>query len=103
MINFDDGIKENIKEHNSNRPQIPNHPYRVFIIGVSGSGITNSLLNLINHQQDTDKTFLYAKNLYEAKYQLLINRRENTHLKHFNDSKAFVKYSNDMDHFYKNI
>ena len=51
MINFDDVTKENIKEHNPNWPQIPDHPYRILIIGGSGSGKTNSLLNLINSNQ----------------------------------------------------
>ena len=42
MINFDDVVKENIKEHNPNWPQIPDHPYRIFKAGCSGSGKTNS-------------------------------------------------------------
>ena len=50
---------------------------------------------LINNEPDIDKICLYAKDPYEAKYQLLINKRENTGLKYFNDSKAFVEYSND--------
>ena len=54
------------------------------------------LLNLINHQPDIDEMYLYAKDLYEAKYQFLINKRENVGLKHWNDSKAFIEYSNDM-------
>ena len=73
------------------------------IIGGSGSGKTNALLNLINHEPDIDKIYLYAKDPYEAKYQFLINKRESTGLKHLNDSKAFIKYSNDMDDIYKNI
>ena len=60
------------------------------------------LLNLINHQPDIDKMYLYAKDLYEAKYQFLINKRENVGLKHWNDSKAFIEYSNDMQDVYKN-
>ena len=55
MINFDDVTKENIKEHNPNWPQIPDHPYRILIIGDSGSGKTNSLVNLINYQPSIDK------------------------------------------------
>ena len=43
------------------------------------------------------------KDPYEAKYQFLINKRESTALKHFNDSKAFIEYSNDMDDINKNI
>ena len=45
MLNFDDVVKENIKEHNPNRPHIPDHPYRTLIIGGSGSGKINSLFN----------------------------------------------------------
>ena len=73
------------------------------IIGGSGSGKTNALLNLINHEPDIDKIYLYAKDPYEAKYQFIINKWESTGLKHFNDSKAFIEYSNDMDDIYKNI
>ena len=61
------------------------------------------MCNLINHKPDVDKIYLYAKDSYEAKYQLLINKRENTGLKYLNDSKAFIEFSNDMDDIYKNI
>ena len=47
--------------------------------------------------------YLYATDPYEAKYQLLINKCKNTGLKHFNDSKAFIEYSNGTDNIYKNI
>ena len=76
MINFDDVVKENIKEHNLNWQQIPDHPYRMLIIGGSGSGKTNSLFNLKNQQPDIDKIYLYVKDPYEAKYQFLIEKRE---------------------------
>ena len=46
---------------------------------------------------------MYAKDLYEAKYQFLINKKESIGLKHFNDLKAFIEYSNDMQDIYKNI
>ena len=49
-------------------PYIPDHPYRIFIVGGSGSGKTN-LLNLINSQPDIDKIYQYAKNPYKKKYQ----------------------------------
>ena len=65
MINFDDYTNENIIEHNSKWPYIPDHPYRILIIGCSRSGKTNALLNLINNQPDIDKIYLYAKNPYE--------------------------------------
>ena len=103
MINFDDYVNENKTEHNKNWPYIPDHPYRILIIGGSGSGKTNVLLNLIENQPDIDKIYLYAKDPYEAKYQYLINIREKTGLKHFNDPKAFIENSNDMCDVYKNI
>ena len=103
MINFDEYTNENIIEHNPKWPSIPDHPYRILIIGGSGSGKTNALLNLINNQPDIDKIYLCAKDPYEAKYQYLTNKRENVGLNHFNDPKAFMGYSNDMQDVYKNI
>ena len=46
---------------------------------------------------------MYAKDPYEEKYQFLINKRKSVELKHFNDFKAFIEYSNDMRDVYKNI
>ena len=69
MSNFDNYANENKTVHNSNWPYIPDHPYRILIVGGSGSGKINALLNLINNQQDIGKMYLYAKDLYEAKYQ----------------------------------
>ena len=103
MINFDDYANENKTEHNLKWSYIPDHPYRILIIGGSGSGKTNALLNLINNQPDIDKIYLYAKDPYEAKYQFLINKRENTGLKHINDPKAFIEYSKYMQDVCKNI
>ena len=103
MINFYDVTKENIKEQNPNWPQILDHPYRILITGDSGSGKVNSLFNIINQQPDIDKIYLHAKDPYEAKDQFLINKQESTCLKHFNDSKAFIEYLNDMDDIYENI
>ena len=65
--------------------------------------ITISLFNLISYQPDIDKIYLYAKDRYEVKYQFLINKWESTGSKHFNDSKAFIAYSNDMDDIFKTI
>ena len=103
MINFDDYVNENKTEHNKNWPYIPDHPYRILIIGGSGSGKTNLLLNLIENQPDIDKIYLYAKDPYEAKYQYLINKREGVGINHFNNPKAFIEYSNDMCDIFKNI
>ena len=55
MINFDDIVKENKTVHNKNWPHIPDHPYRILIIGGSGSGKTNALLHLIDNETDIDK------------------------------------------------
>ena len=73
------------------------------VIGGFGSGKTNSLFGLINHQPDIDKIYLDFKNLYEGKNQFLINKPKNAGLNHLNDSKAFIEYSNDLDDTYKNI
>ena len=88
-INFDYITKKDIKEHNPNWPKIPDHPYQILIIGGSGYGTTNALLNLINNEPDIDKIYLYAKDPYDAKYKLLISKRESARLKYFNDSKHF--------------
>ena len=103
MINFDDVTKENKKEYNPNWLGIPDHPYRILIVGYSGSGKTNTLLNLIIHQPDVDKIFLYAKDPSKSKCQLLINKREKVGLKHLKDIKTFIEYLSDMQNVYKSI
>ena len=75
MFNFDYITKEDKKEHNSNRPQFPNHPQKILIVGGSGSGKTNAQLNPINYGPDNDKTYLFAKGPYKAKYQLITTKR----------------------------
>ena len=87
MINFDDFSNESKTKHNLKWPYISDHPYRIIIVGGSGCGKTNALLNLINNQPDIDKMYLYAKDPYEAKYQFLINKRESNRLIHF---KIFI-------------
>ena len=72
MINFDDVVNENKTKHIKNWPYIPDHPYRILIIGGSASGKTNALIDLINEQNDIDKIYLYARHLSEPKYQYLI-------------------------------
>ena len=91
MFNLD-----NVTTKNDNK----NWSYRTLVTGPSGSGKTNTVLNLI--QQDIiDKIYLYAKDLEEPKYQLLIER-ENAGIKNLNDPSAFIEYSNTMD-VYENI
>ena len=101
MINFDDYTNENKFQHNKNWSYTPDHRYRILIIGSSGSGKTNTLINLIDNQPDIIKIYLYAKDLSEPKYQFLINKKESIGLKHFNDPKAFIEYSNYMCDVYK--
>ena len=94
MINFDE-------YPNSKWPYILNHPYRILIVGGSGSGKTNALLNLINNQPNIDQRPI--KDPYELKYQYLINKREKVGSKHFNDPKAFIELSNDLQDVYTPI
>ena len=61
------------------------------------------MLNLINEQKEIDKIYLYAKDLSESKYEYLIKNRENGGIKHLNDSKAFIEWSNTMNDVYENI
>ena len=73
MINLDSITNKNNKEHNKKWPYIPDHPYRILIIGGSGSGKTNVWLNLINGD-DIDKIYLYTKDLSEPMYEFLIKK-----------------------------
>ena len=103
MINLDSIVNDRNEKHNDKWPYIPDHPYRILIIGGPGSGKTNTLLNLINEQRDIDKIYLYAKDLNESKYEHLIKNHENVGIKHLNDPKAFIECSNTMDKVYENI
>ena len=85
------------------KPFIPNHPYRILIIGGFGSGKTNALLNLIKEQCDIDKKVLYAKDLSKAEWEFLIKKHEDAGIKHLNDSNAFIECLNTMDDIYENI
>ena len=79
MENYDQSVEVN---HNPNWPYIPDHPYRILIVGRSGSGKTNVLLNLIKNQgPDIDKIYLDVKDPFEWKYQLLTKGREKVGVK----------------------
>ena len=85
MLNLEKIVNNINQQHNGKWPYIPDHPYRILIIGGSGSGKTNTLLNLINEQKDIDKIYLYARDLSESKYEYLIKNHENAGIKHLND------------------
>ena len=76
MINLDSITNENNKEHNEKWQYIPDHLYRIIIIGSSGSGKTKALINVINDQNDIDKIYLNARDLREPKYEYLIKMQE---------------------------
>ena len=72
MISLDSIANKNKKERNEKWSFTPNHPYRILIIGGSGSGKTNAFINLINERNDIDKVYSYARDLSEPKYEYLI-------------------------------
>ena len=82
---------------------LPDHLYRILIIGGFGSGKTNTLLNLINAKNDINKMYLYARDLNEPKYKILIKKCKDAGIKHLNDPDAFTECSNTMDDVYENI
>ena len=72
------------------------------MIGGSISGKINTLINLINEQNNIDKIYLYAKDLSEN--EILIKQRKNARIKQcYNDPKAFIECSKTMDDDYENI
>ena len=83
VINLDSITNENNKKQNGKWPYIPDHPYKIIIIGGFGSGKTNALINLINEQNDIGKIYLYARDLSEPKYEYLIKKREDAGVKNF--------------------
>ena len=107
MFDLDVVTNENNAEHNSKWLYNPDDPYRLLIIGGSGSRKTNALLNLIREQDSDvliDKIYLYAKELNEPNHELLIKKCEEAGM-YLNDpnSKAFIEYSITTDDFYSNI
>ena len=103
MTNFEDVTNDKKTERNLKWPYISNLQYRPLIDGNCGSGKTNALLSLINNEADIDKMYLQTKDARELKYQFLINKRKKLVLQHYDDPKAFIQYSNDMEGVYKNI
>ena len=103
MINLDSITNENNRTHNEKWPYIPDHPHIILVIGGSGSGKKNTLLNLINEQSHIDKIYLYARDLNEPKYKILIKKRKDAGIKHLNDPNVFIESSNTMDDVYVNI
>ena len=96
MIHLDSITNENKKEHNEKWPFILDCPYRILIIGGSGSGKINALLNIIKEQDDIDK-----KDLIEVRYEFLIKKCEDVGTNHFDDPNAFIECSNRIDDIYQ--
>ena len=100
MFNLDAITNKNNKDDDKN------WPYRMLIVGPSGSGKTNALLTLIPKQHNNNpinKIYLYAEDLREPKNQLLIEKRENSGIKNYNNPTAFIEYSNTMDDVHSNV
>ena len=97
MLNLDNIVSNKIINKNND------WPFRMLIIGLSGSGKTNVLLHLINNLHPIDKIYLYAKDIHEPKYEYLINKREQAGIKNLNDPHAFIEYSDDMDELLDDI
>ena len=98
MINLDSITNENNK---NTMKKFNNFSYRILIIGGSGSGKTNILLNLINEKNDIDKIYLHARDLDEPKYKSLIKKRKDAGIEHLNDPNAFIECSNAWMMFMK--
>ena len=92
MLNLDNIVSNK----NMSSLEDDNWPFRMLIIGPSGSSKTNTLLHLINYLHPIDKIYLYAKDLHEPKYEYLINKREQVGIKNLIDPHAFIEYSDDM-------
>ena len=84
MKNYDESVEVN---HSPNWPYIPDHPCRILIVGGSGSGKTNVLLNLIKHQQPSTLT-MEEKNWGLNKQKI---------------PKAFINHSQTIDDVYENL
>ena len=99
MLNLDDIVSNKKKSSSEN----DDWPFRMLIIGPSGSCKTNTLLHLIEKLHPIDKIYLYAKDPDEEKYQYVINKREQVGIKNLNDPYAFIEYSNYMNDVLEDI
>ena len=98
--------KKDRQEHNPHWPQIPDLPCKILIVGGSGSGNMNALLNLINHQKNDDtidKIYLFARDAFGAKYQYFINKRDGVGSRQCNNQKTLIEYSSNMNDAYKDF
>ena len=96
MINFDNYVNENKTKHNENWPYISDHLYRILIIGGSGSGKIDLLLNLIENQPDFDKRYYfrdYIEILSDANYDAKQNETEGKGLKILTPKQMFQRLS----------
>ena len=93
MLNLDNIVSNK----NTSSSEDNNLPFRMLIIEPSVSGKTNTLLHLINDLYPIAKIYLHAKDLYQPKYEYLINKREQAGIKTLNDPHAFIEYSDDMN------
>ena len=101
MKNYDKSVEIN---HDPNWSYIRDHSYRILIADGSGSGKANVLLNLIKHQRpDIDKIYLYVKDPFKSKYQLLISGREKVGIEILKNSKAFIDYSQKIDDVFEHF
>ena len=93
MLNLDNIVSNK----NTSSSEHNDWPFRMLITGPSGFGKTTALLHLIKDLHPIDKIYLYAKDIYDPKYEYLINKREQVGIKNLNDPHAFMEYSDDMN------
>ena len=104
VIKMKKNYYQSVKISHNPKPYIPGTPYRILIIGGLGSGKTNVLLNLIKYQrQDIDKIYLYVKDPFQSKNELLFNGGEKVRFENLKSPKAFIDYSKAVDYVYENL
>ena len=101
MIIFDDVREENRNERKPSWPPISDCPFRILLISGSETRKANALLDLVINQPHVDYIYLYVKDPFEAKYQLLIKKCKNVGLTYCNNFKAFTEYFNDINNIDK--